>query len=89
MKRLKIRLSGRVQGVAFRHDARTRARQLGVRGFVKNMPDGSVYIEAEAREPALNEFVLWCREGPDPARVEDMETEVLPVKNDSDFQIQY
>jgi acylphosphatase len=89
MKRLKIKLSGRVQGVAFRHDAKVKARELGINGFVKNLPDESVLIEAEAREPVLNEFVLWCREGPDPARVEDIETEVIPVKNDSDFKIIY
>jgi acylphosphatase len=89
MKRLKIRVYGRVQGVAFRHYARSMARQLGIKGFVKNMADGSVYIEAEAGEQDLGKFVRWCRQGPGSARVDDMETEELPVNNDSDFQVRY
>jgi acylphosphatase len=89
MKRLKIKISGRVQGVAFRHKAQVKARELGIKGFIKNLEDDSVYIEAEARETELNEFVLWCRQGPDPARVEDIETEVIAVKNDGDFRIRY
>lgn len=88
-KRLKIKVAGRVQGVAFRHDTQVKARQLGLKGLVKNMHDGSVYIEAEGIETALNDFVLWCREGPPPARVEDIKTEAIPVKNDTDFQIRY
>ncbi len=88
-KRLKIKIAGRVQGVAFRHDAQIKARQLGIVGLVKNMHDGSVYIEAEGSETALNDFALWCREGPPPARVEDIETDVIPAKNDADFQIRY
>jgi acylphosphatase len=87
MKRLKIKISGRVQGVAFRHKAQIKARQLGIKGFIKNLYDDSVYIEAEARETELNEFVLWCRKGPEPARVEDIETQVIPVLNDKDFEI--
>lgn len=89
MKRLRIKVYGRVQGVAFRHDAQNKANQLGVKGFVKNMPDGSVKIEAEAEEKILNDFVFWCREGPDLARVEDIETEVIPVKDDNTFNIRH
>jgi acylphosphatase len=87
MQRLKIKIYGRVQGVAFRHNAQMKARQLGIKGYIKNLYDDSVYIEAEASETELNKFVSWCRKGPDPARVEDIETEVIPVKNDKDFDI--
>jgi len=89
LKRLKIRVYGRVQGVSFRHATRTIARYTGVKGYVKNMHDGSVYIEAEADPGALGEFVLWCRKGPDHARVDRIETEEMPVKNDSVFDIRF
>ena len=55
MKRIRIKVSGRVQGVAYRHSALTMARYMGVRGFARNLNDGSVYIEAEAEEK-LNGF---------------------------------
>ncbi len=87
MKRLKIKVFGRVQGVSYRFAARTMARYLGVKGFVKNMHDGSVYIEAEADDKALGDFVLWCRKGPDFARVERVETEEIAGRNDKLFDI--
>ena len=86
-KRLKIRIYGRVQGVSYRFEARTMARYLGVKGFVRNMPDGSVCAEAEAGEEALGNFVAWCRKGPDFARVERIETEEVPVREDTTFEI--
>ncbi len=88
-KRLKIRIYGRVQGVSFRFEARTMARYLGVKGFVRNMPDGSVLTEAEAGEKALGEFVSWCRKGPPFARVERIETEEMPVEGDTIFDIRF
>lgn len=88
-KRLKIRIYGRVQGVSYRFEARTMARYLGVKGFVKNMPDGSVYTEAEAGEKVLGEFVSWCRKGPDFARVERIETEEMSVRGDAVFDIKF
>ncbi len=89
MQRISIKVYGRVQGIGFRHDVQFKARQLGVRGFVKNMPDGSVYVEAEAGEKALNDFVLWLRDGSRIARVENLETEVIPVQNSSGFDIRH
>lgn len=65
------------------------ARYLGVKGFVKNMPDGSVYAEAEAGVKALGEFVSWCRKGPDFSRVERIETEEMPVRDDLIFDIRF
>ena len=89
IKRLKIRVYGRVQGVSFRFSARTIARYFGVKGFVKNMYDGSVYIEAESESKALDDFVSWCRKGPDFARIERIETEEMPVNNDTYFDIKH
>lgn len=88
-KRLKIRVYGRVQGVSYRYNTRTIARYMGVKGFVKNMNDGSVFIEAEAEPEVLGEFVIWCRKGPDHARVERVETEEIPVKNENNFDMRF
>ncbi len=73
-------VSGRVQGVGFRYYTKQKACELGVFGYVKNNPDGSVTIEAEAELEQLVEFVLWCQKGPQWARVTDFKiTDTMPV----------
>lgn len=73
-KHLKIRVTGKVQGVWFRDSTKAVANQLGITGFVRNEPDGSVYIEAEGNPLEMRQFVEWCHEGPDRAKVEGVET---------------
>ncbi len=68
-----IKVFGRVQGVFFRHSARHEAEKLGLRGFVKNEDDGSVYMEVEGEEENIRKFVEWCRKGPPFANVERVE----------------
>ena len=70
-----IRVFGHVQGVFFRASARDEARRLGLAGFARNEPDGSVSIEVEGDERALAQFVDWCHEGPPRARVERVEVQ--------------
>ena len=74
-KILTIRIEGNVQGVGFRQGALSAARRFGVKGFIKNEADGSVYIEAEGKETNLNEFVRWCHEGSSHARVSNVAVE--------------
>ena len=62
-KHYNITIKGRVQGVGFRYNARRQALALGLDGFVKNMPDGSVYIEIEGNPMSMDEFVDWCQSG--------------------------
>ena len=70
MKRhYKIKVSGKVQGVFYRASTKQMADLLGVKGFVRNVPDGTVYIEAEADEDILVKFVQWCHHGPERAEV--------------------
>jgi len=59
-----IKILGRVQGVGFRYAARRMADIFKVYGFVRNEPDGSVYIEAEGEILNLDMYLEWCRKGP-------------------------
>lgn len=85
-KLLKITVTGRVQGVWYRASTEEKARELGLTGYVKNEPDGSVYIEAEGDEPALDALVAWCRQGPPLARVENLQTEVGTLQHYRQFE---
>ncbi|HLN56842.1 MAG TPA: acylphosphatase [Bacteroidales bacterium] len=69
----RIHIGGRVQGVGFRWNTARVARQLGISGFVKNLPDGGVYVEAEGEREILESFVEWCRTGPPFSFVESVE----------------
>ncbi|MCD4761260.1 acylphosphatase [bacterium] len=89
IKHLNIKIFGKVQGVSFRYNSKIKANQLGVLGFVKNQPDGTVYAEIEGEEDNLKEFLLWCQQGPSWAKVIDFQTEEGQFKNFTDFKIEY
>lgn len=69
MNHWNILVQGKVQKVFFRATTKSVADQLGVKGFVLNQPDGSVYIEAEGDDFALSSLVEFCEEGPEGAEV--------------------
>lgn len=66
-------VSGRVQGVFFRASTRNQAVALGLRGFARNLPDGRVEVLAAGDDVALDRLAAWLRQGPDMARVDDLE----------------
>jgi len=74
-KHLNIKVFGRVQGVFFRYSAQRKIKELGIKGFARNEPDGSVYIEVEGEEAQLKEFVEWCHKGPPLAHVDRVEVQ--------------
>ena len=86
-KHLSIRVTGRVQGVSYRASTLEKARQLGVCGWVANLPDGSVRVEAEGPEAVVDELVQWLHEGPPAARVETLESEAHALEGWSQFEI--
>lgn len=80
-------LSGRVQGVGFRHFTRTRARELGLVGTVANLPDGRVEIRVAGDPEALETFDRAVREGPPAGRVEGVRREPLEPAGWDDFRV--
>lgn len=87
MKHIKIKITGKVQGVFFRVSTKAVANQMGVKGLVKNEKDGSVYVEAEGDETTLSMFLEWCNEGPDKSIVENVVVEDGEVKNYRNFEV--
>lgn len=85
---LTIVVKGKVQGVFFRASTREKAESIGVNGSVRNLPDGSVQIEAEATREKLNRLIEWCRGGgPQQARVEEVEILEGPIRGYNEFRI--
>ncbi len=88
MKALRLIVSGRVQGVAFRYYARRAAASLGVRGYVRNLPGGEVEIVAEGPPEAVDKLASWARNGPPLARVSGMEAvELQATVGYSEFSV--
>jgi len=89
MKHFNIRVSGRVQGVGFRYSALRAAHSFGVKGFARNEPDGSVYIEAEGSEEGLGLFMDWCRKGPGHGRVDKVSQAESNLQGYQEFRINH
>lgn len=64
MKRVRLLVEGRVQGVGYRYHTCAAAAEAGVTGWVRNLPDGRVEVEIEGPEDAVDSVVAWCRRGP-------------------------
>ncbi len=87
MKHLKIKVTGKVQGVWFRANTKEKANELGLFGFVKNEPDGSVYIEVSGKKNLLDDFIKWLKKGPELARVDSIEIVENDIIHKETFQI--
>ncbi len=89
-KMARVLISGRVQGVAFRANTQRMARQLGLSGWVRNLPDGQVEALFEGDEEAVERAVDWCRVGPPAAHVTQVKVEYGPYSGRyTDFSITY
>lgn len=87
MKHLNITVSGKVQGVFYRAFTQKEAERLQVNGFVRNQPNGDVYIEAEGEESALKELINWCKTGSPNAIVQEVKTAEGELKKFTGFRI--
>ena len=86
-KRVRVVVSGRVQGVWFRDSCRERARAERVGGWVRNRGDGAVEAEFEGPPAAVDQMIEWCRHGPPRARVDAVDVETIPATGDATFHV--
>lgn len=82
-----IIIHGRVQGVFFRASAKEMALELCLKGWVRNMPDGTVEVHIEGSPDALNLFIEWCRKGPSMAKVLKCNLDWVTPQEISSFKI--
>jgi len=89
MKRAHVRIYGKVQGVWFRAHTKDMADKLGIKGWVRNVPDGSVEAVFEGDDESVEKIIEWCHRGPPLARVEGVEVEYEEPRGEEKFEIRY
>ena len=90
MKRIHARVTGKVQGVFYRASTREVAQRLGLTGWVMNMPDGSVELEAQGPEDKVETLIEWLHKGPPHSRVTGVDSREIPLeKGEREFEVRY
>lgn len=79
---------GRVQGVGFRYYAANKANQLGLTGWVKNLPDGTVEMEVQGEEPLIDQLIIFLQNRTY-IWIEKLDARSIPLLDDSSFQERY
>ena len=87
--RLDLVIEGRVQGVGYRYSAKIKAESLCIKGSVKNMRDGKVFLTAQGKKESMENFLRWCHKGPPGAIVRKIEKVHGKKENFSEFRILY
>jgi acylphosphatase len=87
MRTVHLIIKGKVQGVYYRASAEDVAREVGVTGWVKNMPDGNVEVIVSGSEERVEKFIEWCRKGPKNAEVTEVIVNDSKEKPLTDFRI--
>ena len=87
MKNCRCIVRGRVQGVWFRRYTQNVANELGISGWVRNLEDGRVEVEASVPEELFESFVAALRKGPPLARVDDIEIEEISRSYSGGFEV--
>ncbi|MBI9090567.1 MAG: acylphosphatase [Desulfobacterium sp.] len=89
-KQVHVIVRGRVQGVCFRMETQRAAQGLGLTGWVKNCPDGSVEAVFEGKESDLDQIIQWCGQGSPGSSVDQVETDWLDtVSGFTGFNIRF
>ena len=86
-RRVRVIVSGRVQGVGFRWYCREEAMRRSLTGFVRNLPDGRVEAAFEGEPDAVDALVVWCGRGPRWASVSEVSTVDEPTTGEVEFRI--
>lgn len=90
MRRVRVLISGVVQGVWFRAYTKEEAQKLGIKGWVRNLPDGRVEALFEGEDKAVEEMIKWCHKGSPLAQVDKVEVFEEDYKGEfTDFKIRY
>jgi acylphosphatase len=90
MRRVHVFVSGRVQGVAFRHFTVKTARSLNLGGCVRNLGDGRVEAVIEGDDASVDAMLAWCKKGPPLAHVTHVDVQEKPFSAQyEDFKIRY
>lgn len=84
-----LTIKGKVQGVSFRIETMKMAGLLKVTGYVKNLPDGSVYVEVEGEEANVFNLIDYCHHGPELAEVEHLSVRENAIVGYKSFEIRY
>jgi len=83
-------VSGIVQGVFFRSETRRIAKNLAIKGWVKNLPDGRVEVVAEGEKDDIENLIEFLKQGPASARVDNVDVETEEYRGEfEDFTIEY
>ncbi|MCU0541788.1 MAG: acylphosphatase [Oscillatoriaceae cyanobacterium Prado104] len=85
--RVRVFVSGLVQGVGYRYSTVDRAKYLGLTGWVRNLPDGRVEAVFEGDRKVVESAIDWCRRGPSGAKVSDVVWEYEAPQGDRTFEI--
>jgi acylphosphatase len=86
---VRVRVQGRVQGVGFRQHAASRARSLGIGGWVANLADGSVEAAFEGPRDRVESLVEWCGRGPSGAHVTRVDQAAEAPVGEPGFRIEF
>ena len=87
MKCLHLIVSGKVQGVFFRDSTRRKANELGLVGYVRNLPDGNVEVVAQGNEDKLSELTEYIKNNPGYSKVKEVKINHKELENFSEFEI--
>ena len=87
MKTVYLKISGKVQGVFFRAEAREIAEANKISGWIRNTDDGKVEAQITGEDNAVEEFISWCKDGPEKAKVENVLVTNTNVKKFDKFEV--
>jgi acylphosphatase len=89
MRTVRVRISGRVQGVFFRTSCARVAEDLGIAGWVRNLPGGDLEGVFQGEDRAVEDILAWCHDGPSHARVDRVDVSDEPAFADAGFRIEH